>query len=186
MKRLLDANLPALMSGARGIPSDKIPSIEDVENQFLNVLKVSEDHRPPQVLCRELGVLAHMVQLLMDPSASSGVTPLRVHFENYGDENLMKMVVNREPFWAVTAPLDPRPKLLEWERTKLERHRTLLDCFDMTSGKPVGPWDTLSVPFAQLQLAFSNSVNATANLWIQLYRAAGGDWPIEQEPETKT
>lgn len=184
MAQLLKANLPSVLSGARGISSDKIPSVEDMEAQFLLVLKVSEDRRPPKVLCRELGVLAHMVQLLMDPSTSSGVTPLRAHFENYGDEHLMKMVVNREPFWAVTAPLDPRPKLLEWERTKRDRHRALLECFDMSSGKPIGPWDTLSVPFAQLQLSFSNSVNATANLWIQLYRATGEEWPLKLETGT--
>ena len=40
----------------------------------------------------------------------------------------------------------------------------------------MGAWDDLSVPFAQLQLAYSNGVNATANLWIQLWRAVGDQW----------
>ena len=33
-----------------------------------------------------------------------------------------------------------------------------------------------TVPFAQLQLAYSNGINATANLWIQLWRAVGDQW----------
>jgi len=32
------------------------------------------------------------------------------------------------------------------------------------------------VPFAQLQLSYSNAVNATANLWILLWRAVGDQW----------
>jgi hypothetical protein len=44
----------------------------------------------------------------------------------------------------------------------------------------VGAWDELSVPFAQLQLAYSNGVNATANLWIQLWRAVGDQWEMPE------
>ena len=117
-----------------------------------------------------------MVQLLMDPSATVGVTPLREQFENYGDEYLPKLVANQEPFWAISAPADPRPKLLEWSRTKYERHRLLLQNFDVATGRRTGAWDVLSPPFALLQLSYSNGVNATANLWIQAWLAVGECW----------
>ncbi len=165
-----------LAQGARGISSDQAPTVEEVEEQFRRVVRMSEEHRRPAQLVRELGTLAHMVQLLTDPSANRGMTPLRERFQAYGDEHLRRLVVSREAFWAVTAPLDPRPALLDWSKTKWERHRMLLECFDETSGRPKGPWDTLSVPFAQLQLSFSNGVNATANIWIQTWRAVGDLW----------
>ncbi len=170
-----------LAQGARGVSSDQAPTVEEVEDQFRRILRMSEERRRPGQLVRELGTLAHMVQLLTDPSASQGVTPLRDHFQAYGDEHLARMVVSREPFWAITAPLDPRPALVTWSATKWDRHRTLLEYFDMQAGGPKGAWDTLSVPFAQLQLSFSNGVNATANIWIQTWRAVGDQWETPRE-----
>jgi hypothetical protein len=101
---------------------------------------------------------------------------LRDTFETYADEKLPRLVVCREPFWALKAPLDPRPALLRWARTKYERNQALLQAFDESTGRRVGPWDDLSLPFAQLQLSYSNGVHATANLWIQLWRAVGEQW----------
>lgn len=167
-----------LARGARGVSSDQAPTVEEVEDQFRRILRMSEEKRRPAQLVRELGTLAHMVQLLTDPSATRGMTPLRDQFQAYGDTHLVRMVVSREPFWAITAPLDPRPALLSWSATKWDRHRRLLDHFDMQTGAPKGVWDTLSVPFAQLQLSFSNGVNATANIWIQTWRAVGDLWEI--------
>ena len=166
----------ALSEGARGVANDQIPSPEDVEEQYRRILQISEEQRRPDLLVRELGTLAHMVQLLLDPSATVGVTPLREQFELYGDEHLPRLVANREPFWAISAPLDPRPRLLKWSELKYERHRLLLQHFDTATGRRIGPWDTLSPPFAQLQLSYSNGVNATANLWIQTWRAVGDYW----------
>lgn len=165
-----------LARGARGVSSDQTPTVEDVEEEFRLIIRMSEEKRRPALLVRELGTLAHMVQLMTDPSATQGMTPLRDRFQAYGDEHIRRLVVSREPFWAVTAPLDPRPALLDWSKTKWERHRLLLESFDEASGSPRGSWDTLSVPFAQLQLSFSNGVNATANIWIQAWRAVGDLW----------
>ncbi len=65
---------------------------------------------------------------------------------------------------------------------KLERNRRLRDHFDEGAGRRIGPWDELSLPFAQLQLAFSTGVHATANLWILVWRAAGDQWEIPPGP----
>lgn len=176
MASFLRPHSAELARGARGVSSDQAPTIEEVEEQFRRIVRMSEERRRPGTLVRELGTLAHMVQLLTDPSATHGITPLRDRFQAYGDEHLGRLVVSREPFWAVSAPLDPRPALLEWSKTKWERHRTLLESFDEASASPRGSWDTLSVPFAQLQLSFSNGVNATANIWIQTWRAVGDLW----------
>jgi hypothetical protein len=158
------------------VANDQIPAPEDVEEQFQRILQISEEQHRPELLVRELGTLAHMAQLLLDPSATAGVTPLREQFETYGDEHLPRLVANREPFWALTEPLDPRPRLLKWSDVKYERHRLLLKHFDLATGRRVGSWDILSPPFAQLQLSYSNGVNATANLWIQTWRAVGELW----------
>jgi len=176
MASFLRANPVELARGARGVSSDQTPTIEDVEEQFRRIVRISEERRRPALVVRELGTLAHMVQLLTDPSATHGITPLRDRFQAYGDENLARLVVSREPFWAVTAPLDPRPALIDWSKTKWERHRLLLESFDEAAAAPRGSWDTLSIPFAQLQLSFSNGVNATANIWIQTWRAVGDLW----------
>ncbi|MFZ1613848.1 MAG: hypothetical protein WAT51_06730 [Holophaga sp.] len=170
-----------LARGARGVSSDQVPTVEEVEDQFRRILRMSEEHRRPAQVVRELGTLAHMVQLLTDPSATQGMTPLRERFQEYSEEHLARMVVSQEPFWAITAPLDPRPALLAWSETKWDRHRRLLEHFDLELGAPRGSWDTLSVPFAQLQLSFSNGVNATANIWIQTWRAVGDLWETPRE-----
>jgi len=180
MAAFLAAHPAELRQGARGQANDQVPTVEDVEQQFQEIVTLSEDTRRPERLVRELGTLAHQVQLLMDPSAVRGASPMRDSFEAYADEKLPRLILSREPFWAVKAPLDPRPPLLRWAKVKYERHQALLECFDEKTGRRVGPWDELSVPFAQLQLSYSNGVNATANLWIQLWRAVGDRW---QEPE---
>ena len=165
-----------LAQGARGQANDQVPTVEEVEEQWRRIAALSDSGARPERLVRELGTLAHQVQLLMDPSAVLGATPLRDSFEAYGDEKLPRLVLSREPFWAVKAPLDPRPPLLRWALVKYERHQALLECFDEKAARRVGPWDELSVPFAQLQLAYSGGINATANLWIQLWRAVGDQW----------
>ena len=181
MAKFLRAHPQALSQGARGMSNDEVPTPEAVEEQFHRILQISEEQRRPDVLVKELGTLAHMTQLLIDPSATSGVTPLREQFESYGDEFLPKMVANHEPFWAISAPLDPRPYLLQWSQVKYERHRLLLKSVDPDSGRRLGAWDVLSTPFAQLQLSYSNGVNATANIWIQIWRAVGDLWNLPEE-----
>lgn len=176
MASFLAAHSRELLTGARGQSNDQVPTVEDVEEQFRRVVTLTEEHKRPERLAKELGVLAHQVQLLMDPSAVTGVSSLRESFQAYGDEKLPKLVLSREPFWAVTAPLDPRPRLVQWARIKFDRNQALQACFDETTGRRKGGWDELSVPFAQLQLSFSNGINATANIWIQLWRAVGDQW----------
>ena len=176
MARFLAAHPRELLAGARGQSNDQVPTVEDVEEQFRRIVVLTEEHKRPERIVRELGALAHQVQLLMDPSAVVGVSSLREAFQAYGDEKLGRLVLTREPFWAVTAPLDPRPRLLQWARTKFERNLALQDAFDEATGRRKGTWDELSLPFAQLQLAFSNGINATANIWIQLWRAVGDQW----------
>ena len=176
MALYLAAQSRELLAGARGQNNDQVPTVEDVEEQFRRVVVCTEERKRPERVAQELGILAHQVQLLMDPSAVRGVTSLRDTFQAYGDEKLPRLVLNREPFWAVTAPLDPRPRLLQWARTKFDRNRELQDCFDEPNATRKGGWDELSVPFAQLQLAYSNGINGTANIWIQLWRAVGDQW----------
>ena len=176
MAAFLLAHEADLRAGARGQGNDQVPVVEDVEDQFRLVVSLTEEGARPERLVRELGTLAHQVELLTDPSAVRGSSPLRETFESYADQERPKLVLTREPFWAVRAPLDPRPHLLAWARTKYERHQALLGCVDEQSGRRVGAWDDLSVPFAQLELAYSNGVNATANIWIQLWRAVGDTW----------
>jgi len=172
----------ALRDGARGVGNDQVPTVEVIEDQFRRIVSMSEEHRNSDAVVRELGVLAHMVQLLQDPSATQGVTPLREQFEAYGDEYLPKLTAYKEPFWALDAPLDPRPRLLLWAKVKYERVALLLPFIDPVTGKRRGTWDVLSTPFAQLQLSFSNGVNATANIWIQLWRAVGDFWDVPSRP----
>lgn len=183
MAHLLRTHSSDLLAGARGAGSDEVPTVEEVEDQFRRILRLSEERRRPGQVVKELGVLARMVQLLADPSATAGVTPLRERFEVYGQEHLPRLVVTRDTFWAVSAPLDPRPKLLEIYREKYERHQVLAAHFDADTGKQVGPWDTLSIPYAQLQLSFSGGVNATANFWIQAWRAVGDLWELPPTPK---
>lgn len=180
MASFLKANTHALRDGARGVANDQTPAPEDVEFQFQRILAMSEERRRSEVIVKELGTLAHMVQLLLDPSATVGVTPLRETFEAYGDTWGRRLVANKEPFWAVSAPLDPRPQIVKWSELKYTRHRILLQHFDTATNQRIGPWDSLSIPLAQLQLSYSNGINATANLWILVWRSVGESWDLPQ------
>lgn len=182
MAALLRAHPQALLEGARGVANDQPPTVEQVEAQVRTILRLSEEHRRPEDLVRDLGVLAHQVQLLTDPSALEGMSPLRESFEAYADEHLGHLLVTQEPYWAVTGSLDPGAPLRRFMAIKQERHRRLKEHFDEAQGRRIGPWDELSLPFAQLQLAFSNGVHATANLWILVWRAAGDQWEIPASP----
>nr|WP_320133644.1 hypothetical protein [uncultured Holophaga sp.] len=166
----------ALLEGARGIPNDQVPTVEEVEDQFQRILSYSENKRHPETIVKELGVLAHMIQLLTDPSASRGVTPLREDFEGYADQQARYMVVTTQPDWAVKGPIDPRAFLLEAARIKFQRHALLLTQFDESTRQRTTKWDQLSLPFAQLQLSFSEGVHGTASLWILAWRAVGELW----------
>ena len=181
MARFLEAHGHELMQGARGQSSDQVPTVEEVEAQFQHIVELTEQKGRPERLARELGVLAHQVQLLMDPSAIRGNTPLRDSFEAYGDEKLGHLALSRERFWATSSPLDPRPELLQWANQKFERNRVLQTFFDSKTERRLGPWDDLSLPFAQLSLAYSNGIHATANLWILLWRAVGDQWLAQTE-----
>lgn len=178
MAALLRAHPQALLEGARGVANDQPPTVEQVEAQFRTILRLSEERRRPEDLVRDLGVLAHQVQLLADPSAVVGMSPLRESFEAYAEEHLVHLLVTREPYWAAKGSLEPGPALRRLLGAKLERNRRLLEHFDEGTGRRIGPWDDLSLPFAQLQLAFSSGVHATANLWILVWRAAGDQWEL--------
>ena len=178
MAAFLRAHPQALLEGARGVANDEPPSAEAVAAEFRTVLRLSRERQSSEDIVRELGVLAHQVQLLIDPSAVQGLSPLRETFEAYGDEELPHLVVTQEPFWAVRGNLDPGPELSRFMATKLARNRVLQGYFDPATGRRIGPWDELSVPFAQLQLSFSNAVYATANLWILVWRQAGDEWDL--------
>lgn len=182
MAALLRAHPQALLEGARGVANDQPPTVEQVEAQFRTVLRLSEERRRPEDIVRDLGVLAHMVQLLTDPSALEGMSPLRESFEAYADENLPHLMVTQEAYWAAAGGLDPGPALRRFLAAKLERNRRLREHFDEGTGRRIGPWDDLSLPFAQLQLAFSNGVYATTNLWILAWRATGDLWEIPAQP----
>lgn len=182
MAAFLRAHPQALLEGARGVANDQPPTAEDVAGEFRTVLRLSDERRPADDIVRELGVLAHQVQLLLDPSAVQGLSPLREDFEAYADQQLPHLVVTQEAFWAVKAGPDPAPVLQRFQAAKLERNQRLLEHFDAATGKRIGPWDELSVPYAQLQLSFSNAVYATANLWILAWRQAGDQWDAPQAP----
>lgn len=181
MNRYLAAHEEALLEGARGVASDQVPTVEEIEAQFQHILALSEAHKPAPAVVRELGILAKQVQLLTDPSATVGVTPFRATFESFGDEHLKELVLCREPAWAVVGPVDPKPKLLFLTETKYARHRSLLPSVEAETGRRLGVWDRLSIPYGQLQLSFSTGVNATANLYILLWRAAGDLWTLPEE-----
>lgn len=176
MSALLAAYPDALKEGSQGIGNDQPPSAEDVEDQYGRILALSEAHKNPGEIVRELGRLAHLVQEITAPGSTVGVDPLRESFEAYAEERLNMLVVTREPFWSLKADLDPKPKLLEWAKLKYQRHGLLLEHFDFKTGLRLGQWDDLSVPYALLQLSFSNGVQATANIWILIYRATGDLW----------
>lgn len=182
MAAFLRAHPEALLDGARGVANDEPPTVEQVEAQFRTILRMSEEHRRPEEIVRDLGVLAHQVQLLTDPSAMAGLSPLRASFEAYAEERLAHLLVTQEPYWATTGSLDPGPPLRRFLALKQERNRRLGEHFDEGGSRRIGPWDELSLPFAQLQLAFSGGVHATANLWILVWRVAGDLWEIPVAP----
>ena len=179
MARFLSDNRAIMLDAARGVANDEPPTVEQVEEQYQRIVAMSEAGARPRQLARELGVLAHMVQVLSDPGATYGVSPLRETFTAYADENLGRMILTRAPAWALGSDLDPRPRLLRIADEKFDRHRRLLDHFDQSTSKRTGDWGELSIPFAQLQLAFSGGIQATANLWILLWRAVGDRWPVD-------
>ncbi len=182
MAAFLRAHPQALLEGARGVANDQPSTAEEVAAEFRTVLRLSDERRSADDIARELGVLAHQVQLLLDPSAVQGLSPLREDFEGYADEQYPHLVVTQEPFWAVRGSLDPEPALKRFMATKQTRNQRLMEHFDAATGKRIGPWDELSVPYAQLQLSFSNAVNATANLWILVWREAGDQWDLPPAP----
>ena len=182
MAALLRAHPQALLEGARGVANDQPPSAEQVEAQFRTILRLTEERRRPEDIVRDLGVLAHLTQLLCDPSATTGVSPLRESFETYAEANQGHLLVTREPYWAVQGSLDPAQPLKRLAELKAVRYQRLKVHFDEEAGRRLGPWDELSIPFAQLQLAFSTGVNATANLYILLWRAVGDQWELPASP----
>lgn len=176
MADFLRTHQEAFLEGARGVASYEPPTAEAVAAQFRTVVRMSEERRSPDDIARDLGVLARMVQALHDPSCRMGLDPLRLYFESYADQKLPNLLVTSESFWSLKADPDPTPRLTAWQDRKLVRHQRLLGHFDLQKGRPLGPWDDLSVPFAQLQLSFSNGIHATANLWILLWRSCGNAW----------
>jgi hypothetical protein len=176
MAEFLDQHAQLLSESAVRVSVALSPTAEDVENQFLKILEISESGRPAGEIVRELGYLATMVQILTDPSAIGGHTHTRRVFSDFADENFNRLVAVREPMIAAFGDINPRPVIQEWSRVKYERYRYLSTHIDQETGSRIGSWDALSVPFAQLQLSFSSGVNATANLWIYAYRAVGDIW----------
>ncbi len=182
MAAFLRTQPQALLEGARGVGNDQPPTVEQIEAQFRTLMRLSDERRRPEEIVRDLGVLAHQIQLLTDPSVMEGVSPLRESFEAYAEEHQPHLLVTQEPFWAAKGDLDPGPHLRQFLDTKQARNRRLREHFDEVAGRRIGPWDDLSLPFAQMQLAFSSGVNATANLWILLWRAVGDQWEIPERP----
>jgi hypothetical protein len=176
MGAFLEGHVPELIKGAQGQFLDQVPTVEEVEGQFQHIVDMSEQQYRTGALAKELGVLAHQIQLLSDPSTTHGTTLLRDQFQAYGDEKLAHLVAVREGAWALRAPLDPRPALVALVKLKYERHRLLMEHFDEQRNRRIGPWDDLSVPYAQLQLSYSSGANATAAFWTLLWRAVGDRW----------
>ena len=179
---LLRSHPQLLLDAARGQANDQPATAADVDSEYRTILRMSKEGIGAEALVRELGTLAHLVQSMEDPSCTTGVTPLRDTFEAYADEKLPKLLVTKEDFWALEGDPDPAERIQAWAATKAARTKLLEGCVDAT-GKRLGPWDDLSLPFAQLQLSFSNSVHATANLWLLLYRQVGALWPLPEDAE---
>jgi hypothetical protein len=176
MAAFLDQHSAILLEAGGGKGTATVPSPEDVEAQFYKVLSTSEKGRPAREIVQELGRLANMAQLLTDPSATGGFSQTRRLFSNYADEQYKNLVAVREPLFAASGGLNPRPALHAWTKEKYERYALLSKYVNPDMGAKIGTWDTLSVPFAQMQLGFSAGVNATANLWILAWRAVGDSW----------
>jgi len=177
MAKFMDQHAGVLSEAGRGIGNSVVPTPEDVESQFIKIIKISEAGGQSREIVHELGRLGNMVQLLTDPSATvGGVTPTRWLMSNFADEHYKKLVAVREPLFAAKGEIDPRSALQTWDRVKYERYRLLAAYVNNDTGAKIGTWDTLSVPFAQMQLGFSAGVNATANIWIFAWRAVGDLW----------
>lgn len=176
LQRALKAHLPELLSSIRDVPRGRMATVEDIEAQFQKVLRLTEERRPIEVIVREMGRLAHQVQLLADPSCIQGISPLREHFEKYADQMLPTLMFTDAPYWALVGPPDPGPQLRASARVKTERLSLLDTLFDERTGKRLVVWDRLSVPFALLQLGYNQGVHGTANTWIMIYRVTGSSW----------
>lgn len=176
LQQLLRTHLPDVLRSVRGMPMGKLPTVEDIEAQFLKVLLMSQERRPFELIAREMGLLAYQVQLLSDPSCLQGSTPLRDHFAAFADQMLPTLVLTDAPYWALAGAPEPGPRLRETARKKTERLALLDTHFDERSGKRLVVWDRLSVPYALLQLSYNQGVHDTANIWIMLYRVTGASW----------
>jgi hypothetical protein len=176
MAEFIDRHHAAFSESGRGLVNAHPPTPEDVEGQFLKLLKISENRRPLKEIVRELGHLANMVQLLTDPSATGGAAATRRVFSDFADEHFGKLVAVRAPLFAAKGDLDPRAAIQAWGKAKYERYSSLSNFVNLGTGAKIGAWDTLSVPFAHMQLSFSEGVNATANIWIMAWRMAGAYW----------
>jgi hypothetical protein len=180
MSEFLDRHAQSLSDSFARSDNIPAPTPEEVEQQFLKVIAISESGKPAKEIVIELGRLAVMAQLLTDPSATSGLTLARRTFSDYADEHFSKLVAAREPLVAGKGSVDPRPAIQGWTKVKYERYSSLASHINLDTGARIGTWDTLSVPFAQMQVGFSAGVNATATIWIYAWRAAGGFW-VPQE-----
>jgi hypothetical protein len=176
MTEFIDQHHDVLSESGRGLANSQAPTPEDVESQFFKLLKISENRRPAKEIVQELGRLAHLIQLLTDPSVTGGQTFARRVFSDYADEHFSKLVAVRETLFAAKGDLDPRAAIQAWGNAKYERYRSLSGFMNLNTGAKIGAWDTLSVPFAHMQLSFSEGVNATANIWIMAWRMAGSYW----------
>ena len=183
MTGFLDQHAGVLNDTAGRIGVAQVPTPENVEAQFYKVLEISEAHRPAREIVHELGRLGNMVQLLTDPSVTDGSAFTRLTLSDFADEHIKKLVALREPLFAAKGDLNPMSALQVWNRVKHERFRLLSNYVNNETGTRIGAWDTLSVPFAQMQLGFSAGINATANIWIFAWRAVGDYWvPRENVP----
>jgi len=176
MANFLDQHPAALIEACKRVDRLQAPTPEEVEQQFDKVVKMSHDGKPPAEIVYELGVLASMIQLLTDPSVTGGLTHVQRTFSAFTDEHFDKLAASKEPLFAARGERNPRSAIHAWTRQKYERYRLLTNHVNPNTGEKIGTWDTLSVPFAQMQLGFSTGINATANIWIYAWRAAGGYW----------
>ncbi|MCL1894329.1 MAG: hypothetical protein FWG02_08870 [Holophagaceae bacterium] len=176
MAKYLEQHSQQLFTAAVGKSNSQVPTPEEVEKLFFGIIEMSENGRPAKEIISELGRLANMVQLLTDPSATGGLAFARRVFSEYADEHFSKLVAVKEPLLAAKEDFNPSKAIQTWSRTKYQRYRSLVSHINPDTGAKIGTWDTLSVPFAQMQLGYSEGVNATANLWICAWRMVGNFW----------
>jgi hypothetical protein len=176
MANFLDQHPAALLEANKKVGRLQAPTPEDVEQQFDKVVKISHDGKPPAEIVYELSVLANMVQLLTDPSVTGGLTHAQRTFSTFADEHFDMLAASKEPLFAAKGELNPKSAIHAWTHQKYDRYRLLTNHINPSTGEKIGTWDTLSVPFAQMQLGFSTGINATANIWIYAWRAVGAYW----------